>query len=37
MQPNDDSHPTMQELPEEIIREILLRLDNHRDLLVSVY
>lgn len=27
-------HPTLQEVPEECIREILKRLDNHRDIQV---
>ncbi|XP_037790278.1 F-box only protein 32-like [Penaeus monodon] len=31
-QPGDDMHPTLQEVPEECIREILKRLDNHRDI-----
>ncbi|XP_076046837.1 F-box only protein 32 [Oratosquilla oratoria] len=30
--PNEDEHPKLQELPEECIREILRRLDNHKDL-----
>lgn len=31
-QPGDDSHPTLQEIPEECVREILRRLDNHKDI-----
>ncbi|KAK3868253.1 hypothetical protein Pcinc_026337 [Petrolisthes cinctipes] len=31
-QPGDDVHPTLQEVPEEVIREILKRLDNHTDI-----
>ncbi|KAK8721526.1 hypothetical protein OTU49_012761 [Cherax quadricarinatus] len=31
-QPGDDMHPTLQEVPEECIREILKRLDNHNDI-----
>ncbi|XP_064122271.1 F-box only protein 32 [Macrobrachium rosenbergii] len=30
--PGDDMHPTLQEVPEECIREILKRLDNHVDI-----
>ncbi|KAK7063134.1 F-box only protein 32 [Halocaridina rubra] len=30
--PEDDMHPTIQEVPEECIREILRRLDNHNDI-----
>lgn len=30
-------HPTLQEVPEECIREILKRLDNHRDIQVDLY
>ncbi|CAL4133602.1 unnamed protein product, partial [Meganyctiphanes norvegica] len=31
-QPGDDSHPTLQEIPEECVREILRRLDSHKDI-----
>lgn len=33
-QPGDDMHPTLQEVPEECVREILKRLDNHNDIRV---
>ncbi|XP_050696532.1 F-box only protein 32-like isoform X3 [Eriocheir sinensis] len=31
-EPGDDMHPTLQEVPEECVREILKRLDNHNDI-----
>ena len=35
-QPADTNHPNIQDIPDECVREILKRLDNHNDIKVMI-